>query len=202
LISGATIVLRKKFSASNFWKECIQYKVTSFSYVGEVCRYLVNQPPSVLDKAHSVRLCIGNGTRANISKVFSERFNIKCMEIYGATEGNCILVNTTGHHGACGFLPVINRYFKILPTFIIKIDKDMNPIRDNNGFCIQCKPGEKGLIVGLINPKDTKQEYSGYANNRDASEKKIVRNLFKQNQTAFNTGKFLSANFNDFLCLK
>lgn len=44
LISGCTIVLRKKFSATNFWKECIQYNVTAFSYVGEVCRYLVNQP--------------------------------------------------------------------------------------------------------------------------------------------------------------
>lgn len=91
LISGATIVLRKKFSATNFWKECIQYKVTSFCYVGEVCRYLVNQPVSKLDKAHSVRLCIGNGTRANIHKEFTERFNVKVMEIYGATEGNCIL---------------------------------------------------------------------------------------------------------------
>ena len=84
-------MLRKKFSASNFWKECIQYKVTAFCYVGEVCRYLVNQPASPLDKAHSVRLCIGNGTRANIHKEFTERFNVKCMEIYGATEGNCIL---------------------------------------------------------------------------------------------------------------
>ena len=85
LISGATVVLRKKFSATNFFKDAIQYKCTAFSYVGEVCRYLLNQPPSDLDKKHSIRLCIGNGVRANIHKEFTERFGIKCIEIYGAT---------------------------------------------------------------------------------------------------------------------
>jgi len=43
---------------------------------------------SQLDKAHKVKVCIGNGTRANIHRTFSERFNVKCVEIYGATEGN------------------------------------------------------------------------------------------------------------------
>ena len=91
LISGCTVVLKKKFSASTFWKDCIQYKCTAFSYVGEVCRYLLNQPPSEFDKKHQVRVCVGNGMRANIHKEFSERFNIKAVEVYGATEGNCTL---------------------------------------------------------------------------------------------------------------
>ena len=30
--------------------------------------------------------------------------------------------------------------------------------------------------------------YNGYANQKEASEKKIIRNLFKPNQNAFNTG--------------
>jgi hypothetical protein len=59
--------------------------------VGEVCRYLLNQPASEVDKAHSIRKCIGNGVRANIHKEFSDRFGIKCIEIYGATEGNCVV---------------------------------------------------------------------------------------------------------------
>jgi solute carrier family 27 fatty acid transporter 1/4 len=188
LASGATIILRKKFSATNFWKECIQYKVTAFSYVGEVCRYLVNQPPSELDKAHSVRVCIGNGTRANIHREFSERFNIKCIEIYGATEGNCTLINTAGKYGACGYIPQINRYLKVLPYYVIKIDKDMNPLRDEDGFCVECMPNEVGLIVGEIIAKSTKNDYSGYANSDEASNKKIIKNLFKPNQNAFNSG--------------
>ena len=102
-------------------------------------------------------------------------------------------VNTTGKYGACGFIPPINRYLKFLQLFIIKIDKEMNPIRDSNGCCIQCKPDEKGLIVGIINPKNTKQQYSGYANSKEASEKKIIPNLFKSGQTGFNTGDLVMA---------
>lgn len=43
-ISGATCVLRRKFSASHFWKDCVKYKVTVVQYIGELCRYLVNHP--------------------------------------------------------------------------------------------------------------------------------------------------------------
>lgn len=188
MISGATVVLRRKFSATNFWKECIQYKVTAFTYVGEVCRYLVNQPVSPIDKAHSVRLCIGNGTRANIHKQFTERFNVKVMEFYGATEGNCVLVNNVAKTGACGYLPRINGYLKFLPTYLIKVDENIEPIRNSAGFCIACAPNEKGLLVGVIDPKQTRQQFSGYANQTEASQKKVIHNLFRTGQAGFNTG--------------
>jgi acyl-CoA synthetase (AMP-forming)/AMP-acid ligase II len=89
MISGVTIVLRRKFSASNFWRDCIKYECTAFCYVGEICRYLLNQPESELDKQHSVRLCLGNGLRSSIYEQFSQRFNVKCIEFYASTEGNC-----------------------------------------------------------------------------------------------------------------
>lgn len=41
---GATCVLRKKFSASQFWNDCRKYNVTVFQYIGELCRYLCKQP--------------------------------------------------------------------------------------------------------------------------------------------------------------
>ena len=91
IISGATCVLRRKFSASNFWKECIEYDCTAFVYVGELCRFLVNQPPSPFDKKHKVRKAIGNGLRINVWKDFQNRFGVKCIELYGATEGNCTM---------------------------------------------------------------------------------------------------------------
>ncbi|XP_029083861.1 solute carrier family 27 member 3 isoform X2 [Monodon monoceros] len=42
---GATVVLKSKFSAGQFWEDCQQHRVTVFQYIGELCRYLVNQPP-------------------------------------------------------------------------------------------------------------------------------------------------------------
>lgn len=187
---GVTIVLRKKFSASNFWKECAQYKCTAMIYVGEVCRYLVNQPPSDYDKLHNVRIAIGNGCRANIWSDFSSRFGVKVFEFYAASEGNCTIMNIVSKVGACGFVPVLNQWLKKLAINIICVDNEMNPIRDSKGLCITCKPGEKGLAVGLLGDKPT-VEYSGYANNKSASEKKIIDNVFKKGQRAFNTGDLM-----------
>ena len=91
LVSGATVVLKRKFSASNFWKDCIEHRCSAFIYVGEICRFLVNQPASPLDRAHYVRVAIGNGMRSNVWPEFNRRFNIKCLEFYAASEGNCIM---------------------------------------------------------------------------------------------------------------
>lgn len=91
IICGATVVLRKKFSASNFWRECIQYKCTSFIYVGEICRFLLNQPASAFDRQHRVRKAFGNGMRENVWREFTNRFNVQCYEFYAASEGNCTM---------------------------------------------------------------------------------------------------------------
>ena len=89
IINGVTVILRKKFSASNFWKEAIASEATRFVYVGEICRFLVKQPRSPLDRKHKIRIAIGNGLRKNIWKEFTKRFGIKIVEFYAATEGNC-----------------------------------------------------------------------------------------------------------------
>ena len=183
ITSGITVVLRKKFSASAFWKDCIHYKCTHFIYVGEICRFLVNQPPSDLDQKHSIKCAIGNGLRENVWNEFYKRFNVKCQEFYAASEGNCTMINFTSKVGACGFVPLINKYIKVLSVYLIKIDNEMLPIRNKNGYCIECKPGEKGLLIGMIG-NTAKTAYNGYANNKKASNGKIIMNVFKE-------GKFL-----------
>lgn len=70
---------------------------------------------------------------------------------------------------------------------MIKIDDNMVPIRDKNGFCIECKRGEKGLLIGMIG-NTAKTSYNGYANNSKESNKKIIENVFKKGQKAFNSG--------------
>jgi hypothetical protein len=84
-------------------------------------------------------------------------------------------------------LPLFTRYIPVIPACLIKIDRDMNPIRDKNGFCVRCDFNEKGLLVGIIG-NSSKSEYSGYANNNDATNKKIIENLFKKGQKGFNSG--------------
>ncbi|VFV33812.1 very long-chain acyl-synthetase [Lynx pardinus] len=48
IITGATLVLRNKFSASQFWDDCRKYNVTVIQYIGELLRYLCNSPQKVI----------------------------------------------------------------------------------------------------------------------------------------------------------
>jgi solute carrier family 27 fatty acid transporter 1/4 len=66
----------------------------------------------------------------------------------------------------------------------------MNPIRDSKGLCIECEPNEKGLLVGIIGTKP-KTAFSGYANSSKESSKKIIEDVLKKGQRAFNTGDIL-----------
>jgi hypothetical protein len=38
MYNGIPMVMREKFSASSYWKDCVKYKVTAAQYIGEVCR--------------------------------------------------------------------------------------------------------------------------------------------------------------------
>ncbi len=94
LNSGATLALGKSFSASKFWDEVIRYDATAFVYIGEICAYLLNQPPKDTDRKHKVRVICGNGLRPAIWDEFTERFGIeRVCEFYGASEGNTAFVN-------------------------------------------------------------------------------------------------------------
>jgi solute carrier family 27 fatty acid transporter 1/4 len=190
LVSGATVVLRKKFSASAFWHECIQFKCTAFIYVGEVCRFLVNQPASSLDRAHGVKVAIGNGMRSNVWREFYKRFDVRLLEFYAASEGNCTMGNPENRIGSCGFVPLFHFLRFLLPVKVIRVDEELNPVRDHNGLCIECKPNEKGLLVGIIGSKP-KTMFSGYANSTSESNKKILDNVLRRGQRAFNTGDIL-----------
>jgi hypothetical protein len=86
----------------------------------------------------------------------------------------------------------------VLPTKLIRIDNAMNPIRDEKGFCVETRPGEKGLLVGIIG-KSTKTAFNGYANNSQASNKKVIEDLFKKGQRAFNSGRDILTRYNYFL---
>ncbi|VDL68600.1 unnamed protein product [Nippostrongylus brasiliensis] len=87
LCRGSCCVIRKKFSASNFWKDCVRYQCTASQYIGEICRYLLAQPVVPEEATHQMRLLYGNGLRAEIWQPFVDRFRVKIGEVYGSTEG-------------------------------------------------------------------------------------------------------------------
>uniref|UniRef100_A0A2K6V1F0 long-chain-fatty-acid--CoA ligase n=1 Tax=Saimiri boliviensis boliviensis TaxID=39432 RepID=A0A2K6V1F0_SAIBB len=142
LLHGMTVVIRKKFSASRFWDDCVKYNCTIVQYIGELCRYLLNQPPREVENQHQVRMALGNGLRQSIWTNFSSRFHIpQVAEFYGATECNCSLGNFDSQVGACGFNSRILSF--VYPIRLVRVNEDtMELIRGPDGVCIPCQPGD------------------------------------------------------------
>ncbi|KAK2503833.1 hypothetical protein MC885_009998 [Smutsia gigantea] len=190
LLHGMTVVIRKKFSASRFWDDCVKYNCTIVQYIGELCRYLLNQPPREAENQHKVRMALGNGLRQSIWTDFSGRFHIpQVAEFYGATECNCSLGNFDSQVGACGFNSRILSF--VYPIRLVRVNEDtMELIRGPDGICLPCQPGEPGQLVGRIVQQDPLRRFDGYVN-QGANNKKIAKDVFKKGDQAYLTGDVL-----------
>ena len=178
LTSGATLALGKSFSASKFWDDVIRYDATAFVYIGELCRYLLNQPKKPTDRTHKVRVIAGNGLRPEIWDEFTSRFGIKRVaEFYAASEGNTAFINVFNVPKSTGISP--------MPLAYVEYDAETGePKRDESGRVRKVPAGEAGL---LISPVNKLSPFDGYTD-KEASEKKLVRNVFREGDVWFNTG--------------
>ncbi len=189
LTAGGSIVIRRKFSAREFWEDCHRYRATFFQYIGELCRYLLNAPPEPHERDHCLRAITGNGLRPEIWPAFQKRFAIpKIVEFYGATEGNVSMLNYDGKQGAVGRVPSYMR--STLLTRIVRFDVEREiPVRGADGFCIECEPGEAGEAIGRIENEPGKN-FEGYTRRED-TEKKILRDVFEKGDAWFRTGDLM-----------
>ncbi len=179
--SGASMFVRRKFSASNFLAEVREHQTTCFVYIGELCRYLMNTEASPDDHRNPLRHMIGNGLRPDIWLPFKERFGIKRItEFYGASEGNVAFANLLNKDRTIGMTAS--------EVALVAYDVDADEIvRDGDGRCVRVKPGEPGLLLGQINEEAV---FEGYTN-AEATEKKILRNALADGDAWFNTGDLL-----------
>jgi fatty-acyl-CoA synthase len=180
--SGATLALGKSFSASRFWDEVIAADATAFIYIGEICRYLLNQPAKPTDRAHKVRVIAGNGLRPEIWDEFTTRFGIaRVCEFYAASEGNTAFINIFNVPKSTGIAP--------MPLAYVEYDPDTGaPQRGDDGRVRRVPAGQPGL---LLSPVNRLQPFDGYTD-PSASEKKLVRNAFREGDCWFNTGDVMS----------
>ena len=189
LLNGGTLVLRRKFSATDFWKDVAEKSCTMFVYIGELCRYLANSPESEWEHKHKLKLAFGNGLRPEVWRVMQSRFGIpEILEFYGSTEGNVSLFNFDGKPGAVGRIPGYLR--KEFDIRLAKYDQETGElVRNAQGFCVEARPGEVGEAIGKIK-EDARHAYSGYAD-RTASERKVLRDVFEKGDAWFVTGDLM-----------
>ena len=174
---GAAIVIKNKFSVSDFWKDIHKYQVTGFGYVGEMCKYLLNTPENPLEKNSTLKKMIGNGLRPDIWQKFKQRFNIEQVaEFYASSEGNIAFFNVFNLDQTMGF--------SITSYAIVKYDIEKGaPKLDKNGFMQKVKTNGVGLLIGEINER---YPYDGYTE-KSKTEQTILRNVFTKGDAWFNT---------------
>ena len=181
LNAGATLALAESFSASRFFDQVIAADATAFVYIGELCRYLLNQPAKPTDRAHRVRVIAGNGLRPEIWDEFTHRFGIKRVcEFYAASESNSAFLNVFNVPRSTGCYP--------LPLAYVDYDADTGmPRRGADGWVRRVPAGQPGL---LLSPVNRFSPFDGYTE-ADANEKKLVRNAFADGDCWFNTGDLM-----------
>ena len=179
----------RSFSASAFWDDVHRYQATAILYIGELCRYLVNAAPQPNETPNPVRVAVGNGLRPDIWPRLQTRFGIeRIREFYGATEAPGFIANIRGREGSVGRVPLGGAGFLRLAQF--DVDRDEH-VRDSRGFCVPSKVGQPGeLLIRLPSVSTGGLSYRGYTDEK-ATEKKIMRDVFRKGDQYFRSGDLL-----------
>lgn len=183
IYSGASVFVRRKFSASLFWKEAQKYQTTTFIYVGELCRYLSFQEPCEDEINNPIRAMVGNGLRPDLWDCFRDRFGVeRICEIYGASEGACMFMNGLNKDKTIGMTNA--------KVALLKYDVASDElIKSDSGFCIEADHETPGLLAVKISPDSP---YNGYTDKKE-SEKKILRNVLEEGDAWFNSGDLIKS---------
>jgi fatty-acyl-CoA synthase len=189
LVFGGSVAIGERFSARSFWNDVARFECTAFQYIGELCRYLIAAPCRSEEKAHGLRLAIGNGLSEEVWRAVLDRFGpLRILEFYASTEGNVWLYNVEGKIGSIGRIPP---YLALRdPLALTRFDcNSQTPVRAAGGFCVRCMDGEIGEALGRIS-EDPGARFEGYSEAAE-TEKKILRDVFEAGDAWMRTGDLM-----------
>jgi fatty-acyl-CoA synthase len=179
VFSGATAVLRPKFSVTHFWEDINRYGCSHMVYIGELWRYLVSADKGGANPNRSLKVIFGNGLNRSLWEEVTRRYGIEhVVEHFGATEmPSGALTNWFDIPGYCGYLPPDDPKAQEM----VLVDEELKP-NPHRGEALFVVPGGK---------------YRGYMDER-LDEKKLVRNLFKEGDLWWRSGDLLERNTQGF----
>lgn len=159
LLTGSTLVVEPRFSASGFWQALVEHRATVTYVLGAMVPILLSRPPGAQDRAHRVRIALAPGVPRQFHARFQERFGFTLLDGYGSTETNFVIGAIAGEQrpGTMG---------RVRPGFDARVVDDAdNPLPDGT-------PGELVLRA---------QEPFAFANGYFAMDDRTVeswRNLW------------------------
>ena len=190
IASGASLLLRRKFSRSEFWADVRRHQVTICQYVGEIVRFLLTTPVQPDEREHSLRKMVGAGMASEVWEQWVRRFgDFEIYEGWSATEANTSTINLDNRVGSCGRIP----FWEKSNLRLARYDTDNQcHLRDNKGFMQLCAPGEVGEALGMILdfPDVVAGRFEGYTS-AAATERKILHNVFQSGDAWWSSGDLM-----------
>jgi steroid-22-oyl-CoA synthetase len=166
LITGASVVLRRRFSASSFGPDIRRHGCTYFNYVGRALSYIVAVPETPDDSDNKLKWALGSEASPQNIAEFTRRFNCPVFEGYGSSE-NAVVISPVGGMppGAMG---------KPRSGMDVAV---ADPATGRE--CPRATFDEQGRLtnpdeaVGEIVGRNTADRFEGYYNNSDAEAQRI-----------------------------
>lgn len=169
LSAGASIVLRRKFSASGFLPDVRRYGVTYFNYVGKPLTYILATPEAPDDRENPLVEAFGNeGAEHDLAR-FGDRFDCIVTDSYGSTEGGIAIRKTP--ETPAGALGVA------APGTLV-----LDP--ETGEECPRAAFGEDGRLlnaeaaIGEIADTEAAQVFEGYWRNEEANEERTREGIY------------------------
>ncbi|RPA56865.1 acyl-CoA synthetase [Gordonia oryzae] len=163
LAGGASMVLRRKFSASGFVADVRHRGVTYANYVGKPLNYILATPESPDDATSSLRIMYGNEATAADRERFAARFGCRVVDGFGSTEGGVAITRTPD-------TPVDALGPMLPPVAVVNLDSG-TPTRI----------GEIGEIVNTSGPG----LFSGYYNSPEATAERMRGGIYHTGDLAW-----------------
>lgn len=146
LLTGATLVVEPRFSASAFWQTAIGHKATVTYLLGAMVPILLSRDPAPGDRQHSMRVALGPAVPEASHVAFRERFGFGLVDGYGSTETNFVIGDIAADREA-GFMGHLRNGFEARVA-----DENDNPLPDG-------QPGE--LLLRALEPFAFSSGYFG-----------------------------------------
>src|SRR5471030_306491 len=181
IVGASGFAIRRKFSASQFWDDARKFNATTLGYVGELCRYLLDQPASAQDLDNRVTKIVGNGLRPGVWAQFKQRYGVEHIcELYAASDGNIGFTNVLNFDNTIGFC--------LQHWALVDYNNDSGePVRGSDGFMRKVQTGGQGLLLARI---DEKSPFDGYTD-PEKNRKVVLTDVFEKGDRYFNTGDLL-----------
>ena len=96
LVTGASLSMARRFSASGFLPDVRHYGATWFNYTGKLLAYLLATPECHDDADNTLRIAFGNEGSPHVVETAAKRFGIKIVDVFGSTEGAIALDRSGG----------------------------------------------------------------------------------------------------------